>query len=85
MPCGAPSLFFQTILSTIHAFQAFDYVYVLTSTQGGGSTVPTLVFNLYREGFNYFRMGDAAAQAVVLAAIVMLLTLVYTRIQRRWT
>lgn len=84
LPLLAPSLFFQTILSTIHAFQAFDYVYVLTSTQGGGSTVPTLVFNLYREGFNYFRMGDAAAQAVVLAAIVMLLTLVYSRLQRRW-
>lgn len=85
LPLLAPSVLFQTILATINAFQAFDYVYILTSTQGGGSTVPTLVFNLYREGFNYFRMGDAAAQAVVLAAIVMVLTLLYTRAQRRWT
>lgn len=84
LPLLIPSIFFQVILSTINAFQAFDYVYVLTSTQGGGSTMPTLVFNLYREGFNYFRMGNAAAQAVVLAGIIMILTLVYNQLQKRW-
>ena len=84
LPLLVPSIFFQTILSTINAFQAFDYIYILTQTQGGGSTVPTLVFNMYREGFNYFRMGNAAAQAVVLTAMIMALTLVYSRLQRRW-
>lgn len=84
LPLLVPSIFFQTILSTINAFQAFDYIYILTSIQGGGSTVPTLVFNMYREGFNFFRMGNAAAQAVVLAAMIMGLTLVYTRLQKRW-
>ena len=84
LPLLVPSIFFQTILSTINAFQAFDYIYILTSIQGGGSTVPTLVFNMYREGFNFFRMGNAAAQAVVLAAMIMVLTLIYTRLQKRW-
>lgn len=84
LPLLVPSIFFQTILSTINAFQAFDYIYILTSIQGGGSTVPTLVFNMYREGFNYFRMGNAAAQAVVLAAMIMALTLIYARLQKRW-
>jgi len=84
LPLLVPSIFFQVILSAINAFQAFDYVYVLTSIQGGGSTMPTLVFNLYREGFNYFRMGNAAAQAVVLAGIIMVLTLIYNHLQKRW-
>ena len=84
LPLLVPSIFFQTILSTINAFQAFDYIYILTQTQGGGSTVPTLVFNMYREGFNYFRMGNAAAQAVVLAAMIMILTVIYSRLQKRW-
>lgn len=84
LPLLIPSIFFQTILSTINAFQAFDYIYILTQTQGGGSTVPTLVFNMYREGFNYFRMGNAAAQAVVLALMIMGLTLIYSRLQKRW-
>jgi multiple sugar transport system permease protein len=84
LPLLVPSIFFQTILSTINAFQAFDYIYILTSIQGGGSTVPTLVFNMYREGFNFFRMGNAAAQAVVLAAMIMALTLFYAWLQKRW-
>ena len=84
LPLLIPSIFFQMILSTINAFQAFDYIYILTQTQGGGSSVPTLVFNMYREGFNFFRMGNAAAQAVVLAVMIMGLTLVYSRLQKRW-
>jgi multiple sugar transport system permease protein len=84
IPLLLPSIFFQSVLCTIHAFQAFDYVYILTRTGNGGSSVPTLVFNIYREGFNYFRMGNASAQAVVLALIVMVLTLVYSQLQKRW-
>lgn len=84
LPLLVPSIFFQTILSTINAFQAFDYIYILTQTQGGGSTVPTMVFNMYREGFNYFRMGNASAQAVILALMIMGLTVIYSRLQKRW-
>ena len=84
LPLLIPSIFFQVILSTINAFQAFDYVYILTQIQGGGSSVPTLVFNMYREGFNNFRMGNASAQAVVLTGMIMALTVVYSRLQKRW-
>lgn len=84
LPLLIPSIFFQVILSTINAFQAFDYVYILTQIQGGGSSVPTLVFNMYREGFNNFRMGNASAQAVVLTLMIMALTIVYSRLQKRW-
>ena len=84
IPLLLPSIFFQTVLSTINAFQAFDYVYILTSTSSGGSSMPTLVFQIYRDGFNFFRMGSASAQSVVLALIVLSLTLVYSRLQKRW-
>ena len=84
VPLLLPSIFFQTVLSTIYAFQAFDYVYILTQTGNNNSTVPTMVFNIYREGFSFFRMGNATAQAVVLTAIVMVLTLVYSQLQKRW-
>lgn len=84
LPALAPSLFFQTVLTTINAFQAFDYIYVLTSSGNGNSTMPTLVFSIYRSGFRFFRMGDAAAQAVVLTAMIFALTLVYFRLQKKW-
>lgn len=84
LPAMAPSLFFQAVLATIHAFQAFDYIYILTRTGNGNSSFPTLVFSIYREGFRFFRMGDAAAQAVVLTAIILAFTWVYFRMQKRW-
>jgi multiple sugar transport system permease protein len=84
LPAMAPSLFFQAVLATIHAFQAFDYIYILTRTGNGNSSFPTLVFSIYREGFRFFRMGDAAAQAVVLTGIILAFTWVYFRMQKRW-
>ncbi len=84
IPAMAPSLFFQGVLATIHAFQAFDYIYILTRIGNGNSSLPTLVFSIYRNGFKFFRMGDAAAQAVILTLIIFVLTLIYFRIQRRY-
>lgn len=84
LPALAPSIFFQTVLTTINAFQAFDYIYILTRIGNGNSTMPTLVFSIYRNGFRFFRMGDAAAQAVVLTAIIFGLTLIYFQLQKRW-
>ena len=84
LPALAPAIFFQTVLTTINAFQAFDYIYILTRIGNGNSTMPTLVFSIYRSGFRFFRMGDASAQAVVLTVMILALTLVYFRLQRRW-
>jgi multiple sugar transport system permease protein len=84
LPMMAPSIFFQSVLATIHAFQAFDYIYILTRLGNGNSTFPTMVFSIYRNGFRFFRMGDAAAQAVVLTVIIFALTAIYFRIQKRW-
>ena len=83
LPLITPSIFFQTIISTINAFQAFEYIYILTRTGNNSSNTPTLVYSIYRNGFNYFRMGTASAQAIVLAAIIFALTLVYFQLQRR--
>jgi multiple sugar transport system permease protein len=85
LPLLIPSIFFQVIISTINAFQAFEFIYVLTRTAGGGSTTPTLVYSIYRTGFDFFRMGSASAQAIVLTVIIFVLTLLYFRLQRRWT
>ena len=84
LPALAPSMFFQSVLTTINAFQAFDYIYILTRTGNGNSNLPTMVFSIYRSGFRFFRMGDAAAQAVVLTAIILVLTLIYFRLQKKW-
>jgi multiple sugar transport system permease protein len=84
LPLITPSIFFQTIIATINAFQAFEYVYILTRGANGASNTPTLVFAIYRNGFNFFRMGAASAQALVLALIIFILTLFYFWLERRW-
>ena len=84
IPALAPAIFFQTILTTINAFQAFDYIYILTRIGNGNSTMPTLVFSIYRNGFRFFRMGDVTAQAVVLTLLIFALTLIYFGVQKRW-
>jgi multiple sugar transport system permease protein len=70
LPLVTPSIFFQTLISAINAFQAYDYIYMLTRRSGGDSTVPVAVFSIYRNAFHFFRMGDASAQAIQLAVLV---------------
>jgi multiple sugar transport system permease protein len=84
LPLLTPSLFFQTIITTVNSFQAFEYVYILTRGANGASNTPTLVFSIYRNGFNFFRMGAASAQAIVLGALIFALTALYLYLERRW-
>jgi len=70
LPLITPSLFFQTLIAAINAFQAYDYIYMLTRRGQGDSTVPVAVYSIYRNAFHFFRMGDASAQAIQLAVLV---------------
>ena len=72
LPLITPSIFFQTLITAINAFQAYDYIYMLTRRGQGNSTVPVAVYSIYRNAFNFFRMGDASAQAIQLALLVAL-------------
>ncbi len=83
LPLITPSIFFQLIITTIHAFQAFEFIYVLTRGGPNGATT-TLVYSIYRNGFDFFRMGFASAQALVLTLLIFVLTLGYFQLQKRW-
>jgi len=70
LPLITPSIFFQTLISAINAFQAYDYIYMLTRRGQGDSSVPVAVYSIYRNAFHFFRMGGASAQAIQLALLV---------------
>ncbi len=84
IPLITPSIFFQTLISTINAFQAYDYIYMLTRYGQGDSTVPVVVFSIYRNTFNFHRMGLGSAQAIELAVIVCALMGLYFWLERRY-
>lgn len=83
LPGVSGTTFLVLILSTITTLQAFEQVFVMTN--GGPSEASELtVLYMYRQGFEYFHMGYAAAVAWVLFALTMVLTLSQLRMQKRW-
>lgn len=83
LPLLSPTTFMLLILSLIGAFQVFEYTYVMT---GGGPLYSTLtiVLHIYNNAFRSFKMGYASALAYVLFFILLALTLIQLRLQKRW-
>jgi multiple sugar transport system permease protein len=84
LPLITPAIFFQTLITTINAFQAFEYIYMLTRRGNGDSSIPVVVFSIYRNGFFWFNMGGASAQAMQLGLIIFVLMLFYFWLERKW-
>lgn len=84
LPLITPSIFFQTLIATINAFQAFDYIYMLTRRGQGDSSVPVVVFSIYRNGWNFFNYGGASAQAVLLTVVVAVFMAISFWMEKRY-
>jgi|SRR5271165_309526 len=75
---------FVVVISIIHAFQAFDLVYVLTGGNGGPETATyVLGIMLFQHAFSFLEFGYASALAWVMFAILLVLTVLQLRIGRR--
>jgi multiple sugar transport system permease protein len=83
LPMLAPTTFFVLIISVIGSFQVFDLAFVLTKG-GPGVATNTMVMYIYNQAFQFFHIGYAAAIAWVLFAIIFLITLAQTQLQKRW-
>jgi multiple sugar transport system permease protein len=83
IPLITPSLFFYFIITMIDAFQTFESIYIMTRGGPVNSTT-TIVYYIYRNGFRNFKMGYASSQAIILFLVIMVLTLLYWRLQERW-
>ena len=83
LPLLTPTTFFVLAISVIGSFQIFDPVYVMTKG-GPADATRTLVYYIYETGFQFFRMGKAAAAAWILFVIVFVATLIQFKYQERW-
>jgi multiple sugar transport system permease protein len=83
LPLLRPTIVFLVVVSSIGFLRIFDYVYSMTGGQGGplDSTKP-LVLKIYETAFGHFEMGYAAAQTVVLFAILLGVSLLQLRLLR---
>lgn len=83
LPMVTPTLFFVIVTSVVNSFQLFPQVMVMT--QGGplGST-QVMVERIYNYGFRYYQMGYASALAVILFIIILFITLIQMKLQKKW-
>ncbi|MFN8449978.1 MAG: sugar ABC transporter permease [Anaerolineae bacterium] len=81
MPLLKPTSFFVIVILSINALQAFDQIYVMTRG-GPAQATYTLLMYIYEKGFREWNFGYAAAMAVVLFAMIFVLTLIQVRFFR---
>ena len=75
--------FFNLVVGIIASFQVFVNAFIMTN---GGPQNATLfvVLYLYRNGFQYFKMGYASAVAWMLFFIIVFFTIIQFRVANRW-
>ncbi|MGD7705874.1 carbohydrate ABC transporter permease [Microlunatus sp. Y2014] len=77
LPLLSPSTFFLLITCILNSLQAFDLLRIMTPLGNGTNT---LIFEAYLQSFGaYQRAGYSAAIAVVLFAVLLIMTLVQLR------
>jgi len=83
LPGLRPTMLFVTVTTIIGAFRVFVQVLVMTNNSGGPfDSTRTVVMHLYQTGFQFFRMGGAAAVAWVLFMIILVFTIAQFQMQR---
>jgi multiple sugar transport system permease protein len=81
LPMLGPTFVFVGVVTMIASFQIFSEPYVMT--QGGPlKSTTTLVLLMYEQGFRWWRLGLAAAIAVVLFLLTLGGTLLQLRLRR---
>lgn len=83
LPLLTPATFFVIVISLINNFQVFDQIYLMTDGGPEGST-SVLVQQIVKNSFAYGRMGYASAMSMMLFAIILLITLIQLKLQKRW-
>jgi multiple sugar transport system permease protein len=84
LPLLAPVTLFVVVITTISSYNVFTQVYVLASDVQGspGRLVRVLVYDIFENGFRFFNMGYAAAEAMYLFLIILALTVIQFRFLR---
>jgi len=85
LPLLRPTIMLTAVLTMISSFQAFDLFQVMT-LGGPDNQTRVLSLDIYENAFRFQSMGWAAAESLVLLAIVLLITLLQARLLRtKWS
>ncbi|MDO5721292.1 MAG: sugar ABC transporter permease [Actinomycetaceae bacterium] len=85
IPLLTPSIFFLTIMTTIAGFQLFDALYAMIGRDNPAEPYSrSLVYLFYRETFVNSNQGAGAAIAMVIFALVAVVTFIQFLGQKKW-
>ena len=82
-PMLSPTMFFALITCVISSFKVFDAINIMTEGGPGRSTY-VLVYTIYTEAFQNYKFGYASAVALVLFLIILIVTLIQWKGQKKW-
>lgn len=83
LPLLSPQIFFVVVISLINGFQVFDQVYAMTGGGPNGSS-EVVVQRVYDLTFRYGQAGAASALSMLLFLVILTITLVQIRGERKW-
>ena len=82
-PMLSPTILFVSLITTISSFQVFDLIFLMT--QGGPENSTTvLVYWMYKNAFEFFKVGKASAIAYILFALILILSLIQWFTRKKW-
>ncbi|MCS7032546.1 MAG: extracellular solute-binding protein, partial [Phycisphaerae bacterium] len=84
IPMLSPFILFNAIVGVIATMQIFAEVYIMTPEGRPADSTLVYTYYLFKQAFQYFRMGYASALAWILFLIVLGLTLVQLWLGKRW-
>lgn len=85
VPLVSPTLFFVLVTSIITAMQVFDVIYMMVDvTSPSYNSTVSLVYLFYNYSFKYSNKGYGSAVVMVLLAIIMVITVIQTKLQKKW-
>ncbi|MFC4015584.1 carbohydrate ABC transporter permease [Nonomuraea purpurea] len=82
LPLLRPVISILGVLVVINAFRSFDLIFVMTSG-GPGTATTTLPYLAYQQAFKFYEFGQGSFTATLSLVIVLFLSAVYLRMNRR--
>jgi multiple sugar transport system permease protein len=83
IPMSTPVILFNLVIGLIYGFQNFTLPWLLTAGGPNNATELYTIF-LYRNAFQYLRMGKASALAWILFVVIVVFTILLFRSSNRW-
>lgn len=85
LPLLSPMIFFVVVTRVISAMQVFDLIFmVIDKTNPALKATQSLTYVFYRYSFTNMNKGYGATVVVLLLAVILVLTIIQLRVQKKW-